>query len=69
MAETEERPPCRDGEHIPVIIHRTGGPDVRLKNTCGKCGRMIQNALGVWMLDEKRENAAPVQRKPPTRHQ
>jgi len=42
-------------EHVPVIIHRTGGPSVDLKNTCAKCGRMIQRENSVWVIDLERE--------------
>jgi len=53
--ETGHVNPCAVTGHGPMIVHRTGGPSVQLKNTCGKCGHMIQNVNGVWMLDPKRE--------------
>lgn len=49
--------PCADGEHIPVVLHRTGGPGAWVKNTCGKCGSMIEKIGGVWKIDEERERA------------
>lgn len=46
---------CKNGGHVPVIVHRTGGLDAALHNTCGKCGRMILNLAGTWIVDAYRE--------------
>lgn len=50
--------PCAIGEHIPVILHRTGGLSAELHNTCGKCGRMILNLAGTWIIDVCREQTS-----------
>jgi len=34
-------PPCADGQHVPAIVHRTGGRDARFDNRCGICGHRI----------------------------
>jgi len=48
---------CSEGGcHIPVIVHRTGGPSADLKNTCGKCGRMIQRENGVWVIEREAQS-------------
>jgi hypothetical protein len=47
--------PCAVGDHVPAIVHRSGGPSAELHNTCGKCGRMILNLAGTWILDVCRE--------------
>lgn len=47
---------CAIGDHIPAIVHRCGGPSAELHNTCGKCGRMILNLAGTWILDVCRED-------------
>lgn len=44
-------PACGPGEHVPVIIHRTGGPSASERNACGKCGRVIYNVRGVWVSE------------------
>lgn len=52
---TELPAACGIGDHVPVIVHRSGGLSAELHNTCGKCGRMILNLAGTWILDVYRE--------------
>lgn len=49
--------PCAIGEHIPVIVSRCGGSDTALHNACGKCGRLILNLAGTWIIDTYREQS------------
>ncbi len=48
-------PPCENFAHVPAIVHRSGGLDAKIHNTCGKCGRMILNLAGTWIIDVCRE--------------
>ena len=61
MADEIPLPPsCDPGTHIPVIVHRTGGPNTRsaeFYNTCGKCGRTIERGTGhPWFTAEELNN-------------
>jgi hypothetical protein len=49
---------CPDGEHLAVIVHRTGGRDANYWNVCGKCGRQISRMDGEpWRMDMEDSDA------------
>ena len=50
-------PPCDPGRHLPCIVSRCGGPDVRYWNTCGRCWRQIERRStgDVWTVQRQEQ--------------
>jgi hypothetical protein len=37
-------------KHVPVILHRSGGPSAQERNVCGKCGQVIYRDGERWTI-------------------